>query len=283
MGQCLEAKKYTILATLTLHARYAWPADIWAMGVILYELCALKLPFDGGIIMHHLDSVHSELSACVFLRMNCWRCAVDVIGYSYLGDTSINSLQVSLQILRAYTLSELLGRVQHGDPCAEHNSGSSSATARGWRSIASMAWFRFAMAYMVYYLFAYVLPVEALSICKPDSSKQVNGQRFAFWINFHFVWVVDFHQVVLTLIPSNASGTRNTLHLFARSVALQQWGSDWRTESRFWLQLLCHRMYIHVMSLGRKTRDIWPILEEGLDTSSVEILARMHLATQYVA
>ena len=28
--------------------RYAWPADIWAMGVILYELCALKLPFDGG-------------------------------------------------------------------------------------------------------------------------------------------------------------------------------------------------------------------------------------------
>eukprot|EP00929_Paragymnodinium_shiwhaense_P064408 TRINITY_DN3224_c0_g2_i1.p1 TRINITY_DN3224_c0_g2~~TRINITY_DN3224_c0_g2_i1.p1 ORF type:complete len:518 (-),score=162.45 TRINITY_DN3224_c0_g2_i1:127-1680(-) len=27
---------------------YAWPSDIWAMGVILYELCALKLPFDGG-------------------------------------------------------------------------------------------------------------------------------------------------------------------------------------------------------------------------------------------
>mmetsp|Transcript_2495 Transcript_2495/g.5951 ORF Transcript_2495/g.5951 Transcript_2495/m.5951 type:complete len:401 (+) Transcript_2495:55-1257(+) len=30
---------------------YAWPADIWAMGVILYELCALKLPFDGGANM----------------------------------------------------------------------------------------------------------------------------------------------------------------------------------------------------------------------------------------
>eukprot|EP00930_Biecheleria_cincta_P097238 TRINITY_DN88961_c0_g1_i1.p1 TRINITY_DN88961_c0_g1~~TRINITY_DN88961_c0_g1_i1.p1 ORF type:complete len:493 (+),score=136.56 TRINITY_DN88961_c0_g1_i1:51-1481(+) len=27
---------------------YGWPSDIWAMGVILHELCALKLPFDGG-------------------------------------------------------------------------------------------------------------------------------------------------------------------------------------------------------------------------------------------
>ncbi|CAE8582727.1 unnamed protein product [Polarella glacialis] len=25
---------------------YAWPSDIWAMGCILYELCALKVPFD---------------------------------------------------------------------------------------------------------------------------------------------------------------------------------------------------------------------------------------------
>jgi NIMA (never in mitosis gene a)-related kinase len=27
---------------------YTWPSDIWAMGVIMYELCALKFPFDGG-------------------------------------------------------------------------------------------------------------------------------------------------------------------------------------------------------------------------------------------
>merc|ERR1719188_1932947 len=27
---------------------YAWASDIWAMGVILFELFALKLPFDGG-------------------------------------------------------------------------------------------------------------------------------------------------------------------------------------------------------------------------------------------
>lgn len=27
---------------------YTWPSDIWAMGIILYELCALKMPFDGG-------------------------------------------------------------------------------------------------------------------------------------------------------------------------------------------------------------------------------------------
>ena len=106
-----------------------------------------------------------------------------MIGYSYLGDTSINSLQVSLQILRVVPvgpLSELLGRVQHGDPCAEHNSGSSSATARGWRSIASTAWFRFAMGYMVYHLFAYVLTVEALSICKPQFIKA--GQRTTFCV-----------------------------------------------------------------------------------------------------
>lgn len=29
---------------------YAWPSDIWAMGCILYELCALKVPFDAPSI-----------------------------------------------------------------------------------------------------------------------------------------------------------------------------------------------------------------------------------------
>lgn len=27
---------------------YAWPSDIWAMGCILYEMCALKVPFDAA-------------------------------------------------------------------------------------------------------------------------------------------------------------------------------------------------------------------------------------------
>ena len=25
---------------------YAWASDIWAMGCVLYEMCALKVPFD---------------------------------------------------------------------------------------------------------------------------------------------------------------------------------------------------------------------------------------------
>merc|ERR1719377_126969 len=29
---------------------YTWPSDIWAMGCILYELCALKVPFDAANI-----------------------------------------------------------------------------------------------------------------------------------------------------------------------------------------------------------------------------------------
>lgn len=26
---------------------YAWPSDIWAMGIVLFELCAMRVPFDG--------------------------------------------------------------------------------------------------------------------------------------------------------------------------------------------------------------------------------------------
>jgi NIMA (never in mitosis gene a)-related kinase len=29
---------------------YAWPSDIWAMGCVLYEMCALKVPFDAANI-----------------------------------------------------------------------------------------------------------------------------------------------------------------------------------------------------------------------------------------
>lgn len=69
-----------------LPTRYAWPADIWAMGVILYELCALKLPFDGGII-YRVDSVHSELSACVLdnelLEVRSWCDWILIFGWHF--------------------------------------------------------------------------------------------------------------------------------------------------------------------------------------------------------
>eukprot|EP00747_Dinoflagellata_sp_TGD_P144130 gnl/TRDRNA2_/TRDRNA2_176460_c3_seq9.p1 gnl/TRDRNA2_/TRDRNA2_176460_c3~~gnl/TRDRNA2_/TRDRNA2_176460_c3_seq9.p1 ORF type:complete len:563 (+),score=112.99 gnl/TRDRNA2_/TRDRNA2_176460_c3_seq9:92-1780(+) len=44
---------------------YTWPSDIWAMGCILYELCALKVPFDApsisGLVQRILKSPAPEV------------------------------------------------------------------------------------------------------------------------------------------------------------------------------------------------------------------------------
>eukprot|EP00928_Gymnodinium_smaydae_P011395 TRINITY_DN14209_c4_g1_i1.p1 TRINITY_DN14209_c4_g1~~TRINITY_DN14209_c4_g1_i1.p1 ORF type:complete len:696 (-),score=140.69 TRINITY_DN14209_c4_g1_i1:320-2407(-) len=37
---------YYLSPELCQEKPYAWPADIWSMGCILYEMCALKVPFD---------------------------------------------------------------------------------------------------------------------------------------------------------------------------------------------------------------------------------------------
>mmetsp|Transcript_76146 Transcript_76146/g.246603 ORF Transcript_76146/g.246603 Transcript_76146/m.246603 type:complete len:518 (+) Transcript_76146:44-1597(+) len=36
---------------------YTWPSDIWAMGCILYELCALKVPFDASNISGLVEKI----------------------------------------------------------------------------------------------------------------------------------------------------------------------------------------------------------------------------------
>merc|ERR1719343_1058275 len=36
---------------------YTWPSDIWAMGCILYELCALKVPFDAPNISKLVEKI----------------------------------------------------------------------------------------------------------------------------------------------------------------------------------------------------------------------------------
>jgi len=38
---------YYLSPELCQEKPYTWPSDIWAMGCILFELCALKVPFDG--------------------------------------------------------------------------------------------------------------------------------------------------------------------------------------------------------------------------------------------
>eukprot|EP00971_Amphidinium_carterae_P235643 4676276-Amphidinium_carterae.1 len=37
---------YYLSPELCLEKPYTWPSDVWAMGCILYEMCALKVPFD---------------------------------------------------------------------------------------------------------------------------------------------------------------------------------------------------------------------------------------------
>jgi len=41
---------YYLSPELCQEKPYAWPSDIWAMGCILYELCCLRVPFDGPSI-----------------------------------------------------------------------------------------------------------------------------------------------------------------------------------------------------------------------------------------
>merc|ERR1719450_1449230 len=41
---------YYLSTELCQEKPYTWPSDIWSMGCILYELCALKVPFDAANI-----------------------------------------------------------------------------------------------------------------------------------------------------------------------------------------------------------------------------------------
>ncbi len=184
MAQCLEAKKCTFLQheLSQLGMRGLLTFGPWGSSSTSYARSSCHLTEAS------CRFVHSELSACVcywewIATELMW---LDTLTWVTLQDIHCKSHFTSY---RSCPLSELLGgylfapRVQHGDPCAEHNSGSSSATARGWTSIATIGWCRFAMFYIFGFLY-YVLTIEALSPCNPDSSKQVNRQCFAFWIVF---------------------------------------------------------------------------------------------------
>lgn len=48
---------YYLSPELCQEKPYTTPSDIWAMGCILYEMCALKVPFDGASIAKLVDSI----------------------------------------------------------------------------------------------------------------------------------------------------------------------------------------------------------------------------------
>jgi NIMA (never in mitosis gene a)-related kinase len=48
---------YYLSPELCKEKPYAWPSDIWAMGCILFEMCAMKVPFDGKSISQLVQNI----------------------------------------------------------------------------------------------------------------------------------------------------------------------------------------------------------------------------------
>lgn len=56
-AKTLIGTPYYLSPEAVLGKRYRWPADIWSLGCILYELCALKVPFSSQnmpVLMHRI-------------------------------------------------------------------------------------------------------------------------------------------------------------------------------------------------------------------------------------